>query len=149
MEETVSERKHTSPNGETRFEVRVELSHVDLAAFRRDYAGVTIFREVRQRVAFNLFDPSTWTGQRFVRSGNPGAIVVNFAFLDGAGNDIGARLNLQSTDRPGHFGRFSLFVWGGVGRQPDILGNDARSVRTVRLEYSLPWDTNPRMLTQS
>jgi hypothetical protein len=145
----MAERTHTSPNGDIRFTVLAQLSHVNLISFRRDYAGVTIFREVRIAVAFNAFDPSTWSGWKFVRRGDAEAIVTAIAFLDSQSNDIQVQLNAKATNESGHFGVFALFVWGGIGPQPVIFGVDARSVRRVRLDYVLPWDPAPRTLGQS
>ncbi len=143
----MSERTHTSPDGKTRFIVLVQLSHVDVGLFRRDYAGITVFREIRERVSFNLFDPTTWFRERFVRRGDAATIVVGFAFLDNNNNDLSVILNLNRTNQPGHFGLSALFV--NIGTQPDNLGNDARNVRRVHLEYSLPWETTRRTLNQT
>lgn len=144
----MARRTHTNPNGGERFEILVELSHVNLGLLARSYAGITIFREVFQATTFNMFDPSTWFGGgRWVRGGNPGNIVDGGAFLNAAGTDISGQLNLRQTNNPGHFGRFSLFVFWGTP-QPTVLGNDARSVTRVRVTYTLPWENAPRTLDQ-
>jgi len=139
---------HTSPNGQTRFEVRCELSHYNFGIMNRSYAGVTIYREIQQAAAFNIFDAATWFSRtKFVRAGNPGGIVVAMSFDDVNGTDIGPALNLGVTNTTGHFGRFALFIyWGGSGPPP--IGNDARSVRNVRLTYRLPWEQADRNLNQ-
>ncbi len=145
----MASKTHTNSSGTERFKVLVELSHVNLGLFRRDYAGITIFREVFQTTTFNPFDPSTWFGSgKFVRAGNPGTIVNSGAFLDAAGTDISGQLNLTATDSPGHFGRSTLFIFVG-SPPPDQLFNDARSVARVQLTYTLPWESAPRTLDQT
>ena len=147
QQKRMSERTHTSPDGNTRLQVLAQLSHVILGVARRDYAGVTIFREERVRVRYNLFDPSTWSGRKFVRRGSPRSIVAAVAFLDSNDIDIASALTLHETDRSGHFGLSALFV--NVGSEPVVLGNDARSVRKVRIKYVLPWETDERSLSQT
>lgn len=129
---------HTNPNGRERFEIRAELSHMNVVLLARSYAGITIFREVLQ---------TTWFGRSWVRSGNPGTILNDGAFLDALGNDITNQLSpVGQTNNLGHFERFFLFF--SVGQVQDS-GNDARRVRRVRCQYRLPWDNNTRTLEQA
>jgi hypothetical protein len=112
----MSERTHTSPDGNTRFLVLAQLSHFTLGLARRDYAGVTIFREERVPVRYNLFDPSTWSGRKFVRRGSPGSIMTAVAFLDSNDIDIASVLSIHETNKKGHFGLSTLFY--NVGSEP-------------------------------
>ena len=144
----MASRTHTSPDGQTRFQVLAELSHTNIGIFERDYAGITIFRDVKRAVTFNAFDPSTWFGgSTFVRSGTPGTIIVSGAFEDASGNDISGVIQVHETNETGHFGRFSLFAFWGAPLPTD-LHNDARSVTKVRVTYHLPWEQGNHNLSQ-
>ena len=145
----MAERTHISPAQDVRFRILVQLSHVHLGFLVRSYAGITIFREVFTQPSFNLFDPSTWFGRgKWIREGAPRQIVDGAAFFNRAGVDVSSQLDVFTTDRPGHFGRFALFVSWAFFVHPDFLGNDARAVSQVHLEYTLPWESEGRTLAE-
>jgi hypothetical protein len=144
----MAEIKRKNPNGLERFEIRAELSHVNLLVSQRSYAGITIIREIFQPTPYKWFDPSTWSGGRWIRSDNPRTILERVTFLDAPGNDISSGIGpMGETNNPGYYELFSVFY--NLGAEPANLGNDARSVKKVVFKYRFPWENSSRTLQQA
>ena len=132
---------HKSPDGETRFEVIARDTHVPGGPLgRRDYACVQITREIHQGSGF------LGLRKKWVKAGDPSAIVASVTFLDKEGRDITGQIGVDTKNDTGYFERFSLFVFGG-SPLPSDLGNDARSVKKVSVVYRLAWETFDRTLS--